>query len=132
MGMSPAAMRYLLAIYELSNEGGPVRSVDISRALRVSPASVVHMLGGLAAEELVSKRHYGRVQLTGTGIRAANQLFTKCTLLESFLAGELAVDRETARQDAVSCLCSLSDESVEQIIRRVLSEELVILQVSGE
>ena len=86
MGMSAAATRYLLTIYRLSGEGAPVRSVDISRALGVSPASVVHMMGVLSQEGLVSKRHYGRVQLTGEGIWAANQLYTKCMLLESFLA----------------------------------------------
>ena len=100
MGMSTAAMRYLLTIYELSQEGGAVRSVDISRELGVSPASVVHMLGVLGEEGLVSKRHYGRVQFTDRGIRAANQLYTKCMLLETFLSEELCVEQETARRIA--------------------------------
>lgn len=132
MRMSSAAMRYLLAIYELSNEGGPVRSVDIARMLEVSPASVVHMLGVLAGEGLASKRHYGRVQLTGAGIRAANQLYTKCMLLETFLLEELEVEADIARRDAVACLCSLSEESVEHMLRRVLLERPVILPASGE
>ena len=92
MGLSSAAMRYLLVIYELSDGGKPVRSVDIARALEVSPASVVHMMGVLAGEGLVLKRHYGQVQLTAEGIRASNQLYTKCTILESFLLQELDVD----------------------------------------
>ena len=115
MGLSSAAMRYLLVIYELSDGGKPVRSVDIARALEVSPASVVHMMGVLAGEGLVLKRHYGQVQLTAEGIRASNQLYTKCTILESFLLQELDVSRETARQDAVACLCSLSEESIERV-----------------
>lgn len=132
MGISTAAMRYLLVIYELSGEGGAVRSVDISRALGVSPASVVHMLGVLAGEGLVSKRHYGRVQLTGEGVWTANQLYTKRTLLESFLLKELAMVPDAARKDAVACLCSLSEESIERIICRVLPEKPVILPASGE
>ena len=134
MGLSSAAVRYLLVIYELSDGGRAVRSVDIARALEVSPASVVHMMGVLASEGLILKRHYGQVQLTHEGIRASNQLYTKCTILESFLMEELDVCRETARQDAVACLCSLSDESIEQVIRRVLEkrlEEPDILRVSG-
>ena len=135
MGLSSAAMRYLLVIYELSDGGKPVRSVDIARALQVSPASVVHMMGVLAGEGLVLKRHYGQVQLTAEGIRASNQLYTKCTILESFLLQELDVSRETARQDAVACLCSLSEESIERVICRVLERTLAerdILRVAGE
>ena len=91
MDMSAAATRYLLTIYRLSGEGAPVRSVEIARALEVSPASVVHMLGVLVGAELVNKGYYGRVQLTEKGIWVANQLHTKCVLLESFLAQELEV-----------------------------------------
>ena len=135
MGLSSAAVRYLLVIYELSDGGKAVRSVDIARALGVSPASVVHMMGVLAGEGLTLKRYYGQVQLTNEGIRAANQLYTKCTILESFLIQELNIERDTARQDAVSCLCSLSEESIEKVICRVLGqtlEEPVILRVAGE
>lgn len=135
MGLSSAAVRYLLVIYELSDGGKAVRSVDIARALGVSPASVVHMMGVLAGEGLTLKRYYGQVQLTNEGIRAANQLYTKCTILESFLIQELNIERDTARQDAVSCLCSLSEESIEKVICRVLGqtlEEPDILRVAGE
>lgn len=132
MGMSTAAMRYLLTIYELSNEGGPVRSVDISRELGVSPASVVHMLGVLGGEGLVNKRHYGRIQFTEQGVRAANQLYTKCMLLENFFLEELCVAPEVAHRDAVACLCTFSEESIERIICRILPERSVILRAAGE
>ena len=131
MDMSAAATRYLLTIYRLSGEGTPVRSVEIARALEVSPASVVHMLGVLVGAELVNKGYYGRVQLTPRGIWVANQLHTKGVLLESFLAQELEVEAGTARRDAVACLCSLSEESIEGIVRRVLPETAAMLQASG-
>ena len=54
MDMSAAATRYLLTIYRLSGEGTPVRSVEIARALEVSPASVVHMLGVLVGAEMTA------------------------------------------------------------------------------
>ena len=62
-------------------------------------------------------------------------ILAKCTILESFLIQELNVERDTARQDAVSCLCSLSEESIEKVICRVLGqtlEEPDILRVAGE
>ena len=86
----------------------------------------------LTAEGFITKRHYGRVQLTGEGIWAANQLHTKCMLLESFLAEELAVAEEVAHRDAVACLCSLSEESIERIVRRVLPGNAVMLRAVGE
>ena len=97
-----------------------MRSVEVSRALNVSPASVVHMLGVLAREGLIRKRHYGRVELTEAGIWAANQLHTKCMLLQAFLEKELEVGDHIAYRDAVACLCSLSEVSIERIVRRVL------------
>ena len=132
MVLSSAATRYLLVIYRLSGEGMPVRSVDVSRALGVSPASVVHMMGVLVADGLISKRHYGRVQLTGTGIWVANQLHTKCMLLESFLTERLGLSEEVARRDAVACLCSLSEEGIEGIVRRVLPDSAALLRAAGE
>ncbi len=123
MGISQAAVRYLLTIYELSDGGAPVRSVDISRRLEVTPASVVHMMGVLSAEKLAEKRHYGRIRLTEAGIREANRLFTACTLLEAYFTEYLGVEGETARIDALNCLCCLSDQSLAQIECRVLEEK---------
>ena len=53
-------------------------------------------------------------------------------LLESFLAEELEVDERVARRDAIACLCSLSEESIERIVRRVLPDNAVILRAVGE
>lgn len=120
MGLSSSAMRYLLAIYELSDGGSAVRSVDIARALEVSPASVVHMMGNLAAEGVVQKRHYGNVSMTQEGIRRANQLYTRYTLLSSFFRECLNVSSPWAEEDAAACLCTLSEESMENIAHCVL------------
>lgn len=134
MELSTAAMRYLVTIYELSDGGSQVRSVDIARSLGVSPASVVHMMNVLMAEDLVRKRHYGQIQLTCNGIRVANQLYTRATILESFFIEELDIDSSIARQDAVACLCALSEESVEHISQRMFQKrhpEGFIRRVSG-
>ena len=122
MEFSNAALRYLVAVYELSDGGSAVRSVDIARMMEVSPASFVR------------KRRYGQVQLTGEGIRTANRLYTKAALLEAFFLQELGVDDQIARRDAVSCLFALSEESIEHICCRALQKEArepIILQASG-
>lgn len=123
MELSQAAVRYLLTIYELSDGGASVRSVDLSRRLEVTPASVVHMMGVLSAHKLAEKRHYGRISLTESGIQEANRIYTACTLLEEYFTEYLGVERETARIDALNCLCCLSDQSLAQIECRVLEEK---------
>ena len=55
MEFSNAALRYLVAVYELSDGGSAVRSVDIARMMEVSPASVVHMMGVLSQGGFVRK-----------------------------------------------------------------------------
>ena len=131
MEFSNAALRYLVAVYELSDGGSAVRSVDIARMMEVSPASVVHMMGVLSQGGFV---RYGQVQLTREGIRTANRLYTKAALLEAFFLQELGVDDQIARRDAVSCLFALSEESIEHICCRALQKEArepIILQASG-
>ena len=122
MGMSAAAVRYMLAIYQLSEGGRPVRSVDIAGRLAVSPASVAHMLGVLSGEGLIAKKHYGRVQLTGQGVRLAGRLYTSYVLMECFFENHLGVDGETARADAEACLCAISAQTISRMGERVLEE----------
>lgn len=117
--LSPASIRYLLAVYELS-DGGAVRSVDIANALKVSRASVVKCLKRLAGEGMIRKEHYGTVQLTPEGVRESNRIFTEYTLLYAFFLQRLGVPPGCARRDAVSALCTFTAESREQLIRRVL------------
>ena len=127
MGLSTASVRYLLAIYQLSEGGRPVRSVDIAGKLAVSPASVAHMLGVLAGEGLIAKRHYGRVLLTGRGIRLSGRLYTSYVLMECFFARHLGVSPETARADAEACLCTMSRESIGRLEELVLEGDAAVI-----
>ena len=60
--------------------------------------------------------------LTERGIREANRLYTACALLKAYFTEYLEVDSETARADAVNCLCCLSERSLAQIEGKVLEE----------
>lgn len=82
--LSRSAFRYLLSIYQLSNGGSAVRSVDIAKKLSVSRASVVKMLKNLSCEGLIIKEYYGSVRLTSLGVKQANQIYTAYTLLHTF------------------------------------------------
>lgn len=115
MALTPSAARYLLAIYTLSDGGHAVRSVDVAQELSVARASVVKMLRRLVGDGLVQKEYYGNIQLTPAGIREANRIYTLFTILEHFFRSSLAVSAESAKRDAISCLCFLSQESLEQL-----------------
>lgn len=118
--LSDSSIRYLLAIYELSDGGSAVRSVDIANSLRVSRASVVKCLKKLAGEGLIYKEYYGNVQLTATGVRESNRLYTEYTLLYAFFSRCLGVAAECAKQDAAAALCSFTGESKEYLIQQAL------------
>ncbi|MCC8123186.1 MAG: metal-dependent transcriptional regulator [Oscillospiraceae bacterium] len=121
--LSPAAVRYLLTIFDLSGGLGAVRSVDIAETLCVTRASVVYMLGVLAEGEFIRKRPYGSVQLTPAGVHAAKELNVKYNALDTLFTQRLNLKPDAAHKDAVACLCNLSAEAVDQLTRLALQGE---------
>ena len=115
--LSPSATRYLLAIYELSNGGCAVRSVDIAKALCVSRASVVKSLKKLCGYGLIQKEFYGNVHFTPAGIRESNRIYTEYTLLYCYFLEFLNSSPEASRSDAICALCFFSCETKEKLIQ---------------
>ena len=64
-------LKYLQAIYEISRKEQVVSSAAIARKLGVTKPSVAKMLESLAAKKLLTKKHYGKVCLTATGLHIA-------------------------------------------------------------
>lgn len=124
MPLSASSLRYLLAIYELSDGGAAVRSVDIAKTLCVTRASVVKSLKKLASEGFIHKEYYGNVQLTPLGVREANRVFTEYTLLFAYFTQSLGVCPECGREDALSALSFLTKETKESLIRKALDHSI--------
>ena len=122
--LSPCATKYLLAIYELSDGGAAVRSVDIANALGVTRASVVKCLKILIGEGLVHKEYYGNVMFTPLGAREASGIYTEYTLLYAYFYDCLHTNSETARRDAVAALCFLTPESREKLSDLALQHQV--------
>ena len=121
--LSASKKRYLFAIYTLGQDGSDVQSKDIAAALGVKRPSTSKMLKILAEEDgLIEKEYYGTVQFTPEGLRLANTLYTSFELLYAFFTKELGTGDDAARQDALACLCGLSQESLERIAQRVLHQ----------
>ncbi|MBU1005385.1 MAG: metal-dependent transcriptional regulator, partial [Nanoarchaeota archaeon] len=78
---------YLRAIYHLQKEQNrAIKSIEISKYLNLSKASVNEMIKKLAKEELIEYKLYSSINLTKKGIEEAEKIVYKHKILESFLS----------------------------------------------
>jgi DtxR family Mn-dependent transcriptional regulator len=108
---------YLKAIYDLSQTEKPVSTTDISRALRVAPASVTEMLKKLVKKGYIEHSPYHGTRLTIKGKRKAENIVRKHRLLERFLHDVLKVDKTQVHDQACGMEHSLSDDAAESLCR---------------
>lgn len=83
---------YLTIIYRLEEALGVTRITDISRELKVSPATVSKIVGKLEKRNLVKRIKYRYVQLTNEGKKIAEQIIRKHRIAEVFLSKMLGFD----------------------------------------
>lgn len=74
MELTAAHLRYLLAIYEVSQTNLDVSSRSIAEKLGVTKPSVVRVLNLLMERRMIVKAHYGKIYLTDRGIYVARQV----------------------------------------------------------
>ncbi len=108
---------YLKAIYELAQINQPVSTTNISRTLKVAPASVTEMLKKLAEKGYITHSPYHGTRLTTNGKRTAENIVRKHRLLERFLHDVLKVDKTQVHDQACGMEHSLSDEAAESLCR---------------
>lgn len=104
---------YIHIVYELDGENGEgVRSIDISRRLGVSKASVSEMLRKLAKEGLVKIKPYSNIFLTQKGKKIAEISFDKHQIVKEFLKKMLNYDDNKAYKEAHNLKNAFSEESI--------------------
>jgi len=108
---------YLKAIYDLSQNGKPVSTTDISRTLKVAPASVTEMLKKIDEKGFITHSPYHGTRLTSTGRRIAEKIIRKHRLLERFLHDVLKIDKVNVHEQACGMEHSLSDDAAEALCR---------------
>lgn len=116
MELSRAYLRYLLTIGQLAREGPSVSSVQVARALRVSRPSVARMLDVLAEKELVTREHYGKIQLTETGAALARELAAGLRDLERRLP---ALELDLSPEETAAAAGALAAALPERCFRRL-------------
>ena len=114
-----SAEDYLERIYELTEDKGRARMVDIARSLRIRQASVTQMVQKLGEHGFVRYEKYRGLVLTSKGKGIARAVRRRHRVLEEFFE-LLGVDRDPAQLDLEGIEHHLSPASVERI------EELVL------
>ena len=74
MELTPAHLRYLLAIYEVSQTHLDISSRSIAEKLGVTKPSVVRILNLLMEQGMIVKEYYGKIYLTDRGIWVAKRV----------------------------------------------------------
>jgi DtxR family Mn-dependent transcriptional regulator len=108
---------YLKVIYDLSKNGNAVSTTEISRTLKVAPASVTEMLKKLAKKGYISHSPYHGTTLTSAGRRIAEKTVRKHRLLERFLHDVLKIDDTKVHKEACEMEHALSDDAEESLCR---------------
>lgn len=115
-----ADLRYLLAIFELSQMGSQVKSVEVAGFLGYSRPSVARQLKGLLDKELIEKEPYGSITLSAKGGELAGNLHKKYFCVKKYFQTQLGISEESASQDAVLCACGLTEESLLRVMQEML------------
>ena len=113
-------LRYLLAIYTLSQKAPNVGAAAVARALGVSCPSVTRMLAVLAEKDLVTKERYGKITLTETGAALAHQLQAGLRDLERRLP---ALGLDLDREETAAVAGALASVLPEHCLRKLCTTE---------
>ena len=114
MKLQESGQMYLETIYVLSKEKTAVHSIDVSEHMGYSKPSVSRAIGLLKSGGYVEMAEDGSLTLTEEGVRAAEKIYERHTILTDFLV-RLGVDRATAVEDACKLEHHISDASMEAL-----------------
>ena len=110
MRLHESAEMYLETIYQLLQERGSVRSVDVAESMGYSKPSVSRAVGLLKKGGYLLMEKDGFLTLTESGLATAQKVYERHTILTKLLT-RLGVSPETAAEDACKMEHVLSDET---------------------
>ena len=112
MELTPAHLRYLLAIYEVSQTHLDISSRSIAEKLGVTKPSVVRVLNLLMERGMIVKEHYGKIYLTDRGIFVAKEVKRQ---LETVLANFPPVKIEMTDDERCAAALALTSALPERV-----------------
>ncbi len=104
---------YLEAIYVLG-VSGEVKSTDVADMLCVSRPAVARALPELIQKGYVQKKAYGKITLTDEGKSIAESIYSRHTLIKSFLLS-IGVSEATAAKDCCKLEHFVSEETLTKL-----------------
>jgi len=116
--MQESGEMYLESILVLSQNGKPVRSLDVARHLGVSKPSVSRAMAILKKGNYVLINDQGYLTLAEAGRKIAEKIYDRHVVLSKFLTG-LGINEKTAEEDACRIEHIISDESFD-IIKKIV------------
>ena len=119
MRIQESGENYLETILILRNRNGYVRSIDVANELGFSKASVSRAMSILKEAGLLVMEQNGNLVLTDAGMRKADAVYERHTLIARFLEQTLGVDHETAVGDSCRIEHIISEESFQRIKKYV-------------
>ena len=105
---------YIETIYVLTKKGAPPRAIDVGESMGFSKPSVSRAIGILKKSGHVTVGADGAISLTEEGIRLAEHIYERHTILTAFLE-KIGVSAEVAESDACKIEHRISDDSVAAI-----------------
>ena len=119
MHLQESGEMYLESIYILINEKKDVHAIDVSEYLGYSKPSVSRAMGVLKKGGYIVVDDNDHIRLTDEGLRVAETMYERHTLLTRFLVN-LGVDERIASEDACKIEHAISDVSFEAIKKHVI------------
>ena len=110
MELTSAHLRYLLAIYEVSQTHLDISSRSIAEKLGVTKPSVVRVMNLLMERGMIVKEYYGKIYLTDRGIWVAKQVDRELkAILEHFPPVSAPLSSEERFSAALAMTSALPD-----------------------
>ena len=120
---SDGRIRYLLVLYEISQQKERVRSIDVANALHVSRSSVHHMMRMLADQGLITKDHYSGIVLTKAGWEEAGRRYEQYRCVREMFSGWLALPPEQAQSEAMTFLATQAEDTAQRLVQAFAAAE---------
>ena len=109
---------YLEVIYELIQEKGYARTVDISSHLKIQPPSVTEMIQRLDEDGFLIYERYRGLTLTKKGEELAKSVCDRHKILAAFLK-ILGVEESIAEEDACKIEHNINSVTMDRLTRFV-------------
>lgn len=102
--------KYLLAIYELSQENQDIKVKDVSNYLKIGGSTTSEAVKTLTKKGFVDYQPYGTITLTRKGEDAVELKIYRHDTISKFLNNVLEIDKESAEKNATKIEYSMTEE----------------------